>query len=159
MTTIDRPQMVRCRLTVGRCSSTVEATIVAPVVPKGAQSTREAEIASAYMKPVISSPPPGTSSGTASIQHGVTTPVEAKIDPKRAARASAEKTVLLADSSKFGRYAKYRVFALEELDLIISDADLNETAAQQIRGLGVDVVRASMKPSGTETDNWQDTAN
>ena len=72
--------------------------------------------------------------------------------------ASAEKTVLLADSSKFGRYAKYRVLALEELDLIISDAGLNETAARQIQGLGVDVVRTSMKPSSTETDNWQNTA-
>ena len=98
------------------------------------------------------------SSSSWDVRHGVTTPVEAKIDPKRAAMASAEKTVLLADSSKFGRYAKYRVLALEELDLIISDAGLNETAARQIQGLGVDVVRTSMKPASTETDNWQNTA-
>ncbi|MGO4192458.1 DeoR/GlpR family DNA-binding transcription regulator [Arthrobacter sp. YAF17] len=99
------------------------------------------------------------SSSSWDIQHGVTTPVEAKIDPKRAAMASAETTVLLADSSKFGRYAKYRVLALEELDLIVSDAGLSETAAQQIHGLGVDVVRAGTKPSGAAADNWQNTAN
>ena len=98
------------------------------------------------------------SSSSWDIRHGVTTPVEAKIDPKRAAMASAEKTVLLADSSKFGRYAKYRVLALEELDLIISDAGLDETAVLQIQGLGIDVVRASMKPPITEADDWQNTA-
>lgn len=67
------------------------------------------------------------------------------IDPKRAAMTSSDRTVLLADSSKFGRYAKYCVLALEELDLIISDAGLDETDARQIQGLGVDVVRADMK--------------
>lgn len=88
------------------------------------------------------------SSSSWDMKHGVTTPVEAKIDPKRAAMTSAEKTVLLADSSKFGRYAKYRVLALEELDLIISDGGLDEAAAREIRALGVEVVRADMKASG-----------
>lgn len=97
------------------------------------------------------------SSSSWDIRHGVTTPVEAKIDPKRAAMASAEKTVLLADSSKFGRYAKYRVLALEKLDLIITDAGLSESAARQIQGLGVEVVRASMTPANTGTDNWRNT--
>lgn len=87
------------------------------------------------------------SSSSWDLKHGVTTPVEAKIDPKRAAMTSAEKTVLLADSSKFGRYAKYRVLALEELDLIISDGGLDEAAAREIRGVGVEVVRADMKAS------------
>lgn len=97
------------------------------------------------------------SSSSWDMRHGVTTPVEAKIDPKRAAMASAEKTVLLADSSKFGRYAKYRVLALEELDLVISDSNLNETAAWEIQGLGVDAVRASMKFSNTATEDEADT--
>ena len=86
------------------------------------------------------------SSSSCDLRHGVTTPVEAKIDPKRAAMASAEKTVLLADSSKFGRYAKYRVLGLNELDLIISDAGLDEATTHQIQELGVEVVRASVKP-------------
>src|SRR5690606_19772274 len=47
MITMDSPQRVRFRFTRARCSSTVEATMVAPVVPKGAQSTREAEMARA----------------------------------------------------------------------------------------------------------------
>lgn len=87
------------------------------------------------------------SSSSWDTRHGITTPVEAKIDPKRAAMASAEKVVLLADSSKYGRYAKYRVLGLEELDLIVSDAGLDEAAAQQIQGLGIVVARASMKPN------------
>ncbi|MBD8045270.1 DeoR/GlpR transcriptional regulator [Arthrobacter sp. Sa2BUA2] len=87
------------------------------------------------------------SSSSWDVQHGITTPVEAKVDPKRAAMASAEKTVLLADSSKFGRYAKYRVLALEELDLIISDSGLSESAARQIQERGVEVVRETLLPA------------
>lgn len=98
------------------------------------------------------------SSSSWDTQHGVTTPVEAKVDPKRAAMASAEKTTLLADSSKFGRYAKYRVLALEELNLVISDSGLTETAARQIEALGVDVVRASVKPTTDANESWPTTA-
>jgi DeoR/GlpR family transcriptional regulator of sugar metabolism len=83
------------------------------------------------------------SSSSWDARHGVTTPVEAKIEPKRAAMSSASTTALLADSGKFGSYAKYRVLSLDELDTVISDQALGDTDAERIEALGVDVVRAS----------------
>lgn len=82
------------------------------------------------------------SSSSWDLRHGVTTPVEAKIDPKRAAVASATKTVLLADSSKFGRFAKYRILRLDEVDAIITDSALPGSSIDEIRALGIDVTLA-----------------
>lgn len=81
-------------------------------------------------------------------RHGVTTPVEAKVDPKRAAMDAATTTVLLSDSGKYGRYAKYRVLALNELDTIITDTGLDDGDVERIRALGVDVLRAETDASG-----------
>lgn len=81
-------------------------------------------------------------------RHGVTTPVEAKVDPKRAAMHAATTTVLLSDSGKYGRYAKYRVLALNELDTIITDTGLDDGDVERIRALGVDVLRAETDASG-----------
>jgi DeoR/GlpR family transcriptional regulator of sugar metabolism len=84
------------------------------------------------------------SSSSWDARHGVTTPVEAKVDPKRAAMSSARTSVLLADSGKFGRYAKYRVLALDELDTIISDTGLDDTDVRRIETLGVEAVRVGL---------------
>ncbi|MEG9248167.1 DeoR/GlpR family DNA-binding transcription regulator [Arthrobacter sp. Soc17.1.1.1] len=75
-------------------------------------------------------------------RHGVTTPVEAKVDAKRAAIDSATTTVLLSDSGKYGRFAKYRVCPLNELDTIISDIGLDDLDVEHLEALGVEVVRA-----------------
>ena len=92
MITIDRPQMVRFRFTVGRSRSTVEA----------------------------------------------------KIEAKRAAMASATTTALLADSGKFGHFAKYRVLSLDELDTVVCDPALGDDDTERIESLGIDVVRAPL---------------
>ncbi|MCI9873036.1 DeoR/GlpR transcriptional regulator, partial [Arthrobacter humicola] len=74
--------------------------------------------------------------------HGVTTPVEAKVEAKRAAVDAAERAVLVADSSKYGRFAKYRALRLAELAEVITDGALPEMAAQAITAAGIRVVRA-----------------
>lgn len=79
------------------------------------------------------------SSSSWDAKHGVTTPVEAKIDAKRAAMSVATESVLVADSGKFGHYAKYRVAHLGEFDSIITDASLLAEDATRIRGLEVEV--------------------
>ncbi|MDJ1114180.1 hypothetical protein [Microbacterium dauci] len=66
------------------------------------------------------------SSSSWNLGHGVTTPVEAKIEAKRAAVESAERSVLMADSSKYGRFAKYRALRLDEVGTVITDAGLAE---------------------------------
>lgn len=82
------------------------------------------------------------SSSSWDLAHGVTTPVESKVEAKRAAVAAAEETVLVADSSKYGRFGKYRVLRLEELDAVITDAALPDEAAALLGTAGVDLVRA-----------------
>lgn len=77
--------------------------------------------------------------------HGVTTPVEAKIAAKRAALTSATSSVLLADSGKFGRYAKYRVLRLDELDTIVTDSGLDAADAERVEALGVEVRRVEAR--------------
>lgn len=80
-------------------------------------------------------------------KHGVTTPVEAKVDPKRAAIASASRSLLLADSAKFGSFARHRVTPLQDLDRIITDEGLDPTDAARVTALGVDLVRAALDPT------------
>ena len=84
------------------------------------------------------------SSSSWDVRHGVTTPVEAKVEVKRAAMASATTSVLVAGSAKFGRFARYRVLRLDEIDTVICDPALDESDAARIEGLGVDVVRAPL---------------
>ncbi|ALE73355.1 Transcriptional repressor of the fructose operon, DeoR family [Pseudonocardia sp. Ae168_Ps1] len=81
------------------------------------------------------------SSSSWDVGHGVTTPVEAKVDVKRAALAAAGSTVLVAGSSKYGRFARYRVLRLDEVDTVITDDGLGDAAAGEIEGSGAELVR------------------
>lgn len=82
------------------------------------------------------------SSSSWDLQHGVTTPVEAKIEAKRAAVAAAERSVLLADSTKFGRFGKYRALRLDELDAVVTDAALPADAAASLGDAGLELLLA-----------------
>ena len=75
-------------------------------------------------------------------RRGVTIPTESKVDPKRAAMHAASSTVLVAASSKYGTFGRYRVADLGELDLIVTDDLLDEDALAQVREQGVEVERA-----------------
>lgn len=82
------------------------------------------------------------SSSSWDAKHGITTPVEGKIDAKRAAMAVATESVLLADAGKFGHFAKYRVARLDEFRTVISDAALAAEEVAAVRELGPRVVVA-----------------
>jgi len=82
------------------------------------------------------------SSSSWDLAHGVTTPVEAKIEAKRAAVAASESSVLVADSSKYGRFGKYRVLRLDEFDVVVTDDELPEAEADLLRDAGVELVQA-----------------
>ncbi|UQN28890.1 DeoR/GlpR family DNA-binding transcription regulator [Brachybacterium kimchii] len=71
------------------------------------------------------------------VAHGLTTPVEAKVGPKRAALASSTRSVLLADSSKYGLFAQYKVMRLTELDAVITDDRLPQEERRALRQSGV----------------------
>jgi DeoR/GlpR family transcriptional regulator of sugar metabolism len=90
------------------------------------------------------------SSSSWDLAHGVTTPVEAKLEAKRAAIAAAETSVLVADSSKYGRFARYRALRLDELDVVVTDDSLPVPAAAAMRAAGVELVIAESNGAGAK---------
>jgi DeoR/GlpR family transcriptional regulator of sugar metabolism len=68
---------------------------------------------------------------------GLTTSRRPLADVVNAARAAAGRTVGLIDASKFGRASLVSIAPAEELDLIVTDAGLDETVAGEYRTAGV----------------------
>lgn len=73
------------------------------------------------------------------LAHGITSPHEGKIEVKRAAMESASSSVLLATSSKYGKYGMYRIADLDEFDTIVSDTHLPEATAASLRDLAINI--------------------
>jgi DeoR family transcriptional regulator, aga operon transcriptional repressor len=55
----------------------------------------------------------------------------------------AQKVVVLADSSKFGKRGFARISALEQVDVIITDDEIQDGVRRQIEALGVELIIAS----------------
>lgn len=70
---------------------------------------------------------------------GVTTPSEPKVEVKQAAMECADRSVLVAGSSKFGTFGKYRVAQLSAFDSVITDTALAEAAAEGVRASGAEL--------------------
>lgn len=51
----------------------------------------------------------------------------------------AQKTIVLADSSKFGKRGFGRICGLDEVDQVITDNGITEHMAETIRGMGIEV--------------------
>lgn len=84
------------------------------------------------------------SSGTWDLTHGVTTPSTDKVVLKQAAMGAASRTVLLADSTKFGTFERFRVTPLAAIDTITTDDDLAPEVRAAITDLGVDLRIAAL---------------
>lgn len=57
-------------------------------------------------------------------------------------RAIASKTIVLADSSKFGKASLVKICGLEEVDAIITDSNISHAMEQKIRGTGTQLLIA-----------------
>jgi DeoR family transcriptional regulator of aga operon len=55
---------------------------------------------------------------------------------------SVQKTIVLADSSKFGKKGFGKIAALEDVDMIISDSGLSEHYIQKLEEKGIEVILA-----------------
>lgn len=77
-----------------------------------------------------------------SVQRGLTTPDPAEAAVKRAMMAAARRSVLLADHTKIGNDYLIRFGELSDVDLIISDAALDDDLTEDIEAAGVRVIRA-----------------
>jgi DeoR family transcriptional regulator of aga operon len=53
-----------------------------------------------------------------------------------------QKTIVLADSSKFGKKGFGKIAALEDVDMIISDSGLSEHYIQKLEEKGIEVILA-----------------
>jgi DeoR family fructose operon transcriptional repressor len=76
------------------------------------------------------------------VEHGLTTPDLAEAAVKRALVASARRTVVLADHSKFGRTDLARVAPLAAVDAVVTDSGVEPELADEIEAAGPRVVRA-----------------
>lgn len=72
-------------------------------------------------------------------EHGITTSTIEEAKLTRKMMKAASKTIILADSSKFGQRGFGRICSLEDIDLIITDAGVPEQMAAMIEEAGVDL--------------------
>ncbi|SEJ35683.1 DeoR/GlpR family DNA-binding transcription regulator [Demequina mangrovi] len=77
-----------------------------------------------------------------SAARGLTTPDQAEADAKRAMIAAARRVVVATDSSKAGDDHLHRFARLDQVDLVVTDGDLTEEAAEELRAAGPEVVTA-----------------
>jgi DeoR/GlpR family transcriptional regulator of sugar metabolism len=74
--------------------------------------------------------------------HGVTDPLLQEVDVKRHIAAASKEVILVVDRTKFGRLARFSVFPLSELDLIITDADKADPCVVEVSHMGVEILFA-----------------
>jgi DeoR/GlpR family transcriptional regulator of sugar metabolism len=61
---------------------------------------------------------------------------------KQAAVSVSSETVLVAASSKYGTFGKYKALDVADVDVVVSDAGLSDATVTGIGALGVRVLRA-----------------
>ncbi|MGY1620114.1 DeoR/GlpR family DNA-binding transcription regulator [Geodermatophilus sp. SYSU D00691] len=74
--------------------------------------------------------------------HGFSTPDEAEAATKRAMVRAGQRSVVLADSSKLGREHLVRFAAIEDVDVLVTDAEADPAAVAQLEDAGIEVVVA-----------------
>lgn len=77
-----------------------------------------------------------------SVTRGLTTPDQSESLVKRAMVTAARKCVLLTDSSKAGDDHLHRFAQVADIDVVITDTDLGDDVAAELRAAGPEVVTA-----------------
>ena len=55
---------------------------------------------------------------------------------------TAQKTIVLADSSKFGRRGFARICGMDDVDMIITDSHISAQLVREIEELGIELIIA-----------------
>lgn len=71
---------------------------------------------------------------------GITAPTSDKAAVKRIMTQHSSKKILVADSSKYGLTQLFEVGPLTSVDMIITDKNLDEKAAEEIRKQGIELI-------------------
>lgn len=82
------------------------------------------------------------STGTWDLAHGVSVPVSDTVLLKQAVLEVSRSCLLLADSTKYGAFERYRVAPLHQLDGVVTDARLGDPDRAAIEAAGVRVLVA-----------------
>lgn len=82
---------------------------------------------------------------------GVSTPSESKVAVKRAIAQSAARSILVTDSSKYGRIGTFNAVPLEALSAIVTDSGLPEDVRTAIRerGIALHIATPDREPGST----------
>ncbi|MBO7609171.1 MAG: DeoR/GlpR transcriptional regulator [Muribaculaceae bacterium] len=75
-------------------------------------------------------------------EYGITTTDMREAQLNRKMMAAAQKTIVLADSSKFGRRGFARIANMDEIDIIITDPAISTQNVKAIEELGIDLIVA-----------------
>jgi DeoR family transcriptional regulator of aga operon len=73
------------------------------------------------------------------LEFGITTTHVMEAQLNRKMIEAAQKTVILTDSSKFGKRGFGRICGLEEVDHIITDKGISEHMLEKLKGMGIEV--------------------
>jgi DeoR family transcriptional regulator, fructose operon transcriptional repressor len=75
-------------------------------------------------------------------RHGFSTPDETEAATKQAMAHAAQRTVVLADSSKLGREHLVRFAAVEDVDALVTDSEADPDTVSALQDAGIEVVVA-----------------
>lgn len=73
------------------------------------------------------------------------------VETERAMMQSADRTIVVADSSKFGKSSLAKLCPLDQVDAVVSDEELDESWRDQLRNSGVRLVIADSVKSGNDS--------
>jgi DeoR family galactitol utilization operon repressor len=76
-----------------------------------------------------------------SLERGITTHLMEGAEIVKAMKAHAQRTVLTADSSKYGKAGFTSVLPLSAIDLVLTDEELGGAAADELSGAGIEFRR------------------
>ena len=80
--------------------------------------------------------------GTVHADHGFMDRGEDEAELRRVVRGRAKRSVMLADSSKFGRLGQITTFALTDVSVLVTDAAPKGAFAERLDGSRVQVIVA-----------------
>ena len=80
------------------------------------------------------------------MDYGFSTTDMREAELNRQMMQASQKVIVLADSSKFGRRGFAKIGNMDEIDIIITDHNVNPTIVNQLLELGIDVIIAPPTP-------------
>jgi len=79
----------------------------------------------------------------------ISTPTESKVPVKKAVVAASSICVLVTDSTKYGKIGFFKAVPIKDIDIIITDSDLDEHSRKAILEAGPEIVIAVPEVAGS----------